>query len=72
MIDAQGEAPVLHRFGNKLAIVSDENFEGETSLHSHMLVPQAEHRSRIPFASEREAPNITGKVVDYVHGIQAS
>jgi len=70
VIDSQRLAPVFHRIGNKFTIIGDKDFDREPGLSCHMLMPKFEHGSAIPFASQREAPDVSRKIIDYVHHIQ--
>lgn len=72
VIYAERSTPIQHRFGDKFPIIGYKRFEGKASLSRHMFVPQTKHRSGVPLASQGQAPDVTGEIIDYVHGIQTT
>jgi len=72
MVDSMHGTPIMHRFGNQLAIVAHEYFEAMISLIHNRPMPKLYGRTRFIFRSQRQAPNITGEVIDEIHRVQTA
>src|SRR6266851_4802407 len=70
LVDAMRRTPAVQGFGDKFIIVDDENAKLLTRLCLHVLLPGLKHRSGLVRTSQGQAPDVTGEVVDDVHGIQ--
>ena len=72
MFNAMFSTPVLCGLGEKFPIVGDEFLKSFTGLVLHSVMPNAEGKCSFVFASQADAPNVTRKIIDYVHTVQAS
>ena len=64
--------PITHRFRDELPVVGDENTKFVATLSGETLVPNYEFAASFSLIVKWDCPNITRKVINYVHAVQVA